>query len=98
MQDIVDSVARVEEIMAQIKHASAEQHAGILACSQAVVQMDHGTQQNAALVEQVAAAAHALQEQSGQLEHAVSRFKIAPAAGAAPVRTLTRGVLRTVQP
>jgi methyl-accepting chemotaxis protein len=76
MQDIVDSVARVEEIMAQIKHASAEQHAGIVACGQAVVQMDHGTQQNAALVEQVAAAAQALQEQSGQLEQAVSRFKI----------------------
>jgi methyl-accepting chemotaxis protein len=77
MQDIVESVASVEQIMAQIKHASAEQHAGILACSQAIVEMDHGTQQNAALVEQVAAAAHALQEQSGQLEDAVSRFKIA---------------------
>ncbi|SDF59876.1 MULTISPECIES: methyl-accepting chemotaxis protein [unclassified Duganella] len=76
MQDIVSSVTHVEEIMAQIKHASAEQHAGILACSQAVVQMDHGTQQNAALVEQVAAAAQALQEQSGQLERAVSRFKV----------------------
>jgi methyl-accepting chemotaxis protein len=76
MQDIVDSVASVENIMAQIKHASAEQHAGILACSQAVMQMDQGTQQNAALVEQVAAAAHALQEQAGQLEQAVSRFKI----------------------
>jgi methyl-accepting chemotaxis protein len=82
MQDIVSSVAHVEEIMAQIKHASAEQHAGIVACSQAVVQMDHGTQQNAALVEQVAAAAQALQEQSAQLESAVSRFKIAPAVDA----------------
>ncbi|MTV37072.1 methyl-accepting chemotaxis protein [Duganella radicis] len=77
MRDIVDSVAHVERIMAQIKHASAEQHAGILACSQAVTEMDQGTQQNAALVEQVAAAASALQEQSGQLEQAVSRFKIA---------------------
>jgi methyl-accepting chemotaxis protein len=96
MQDIVDSVARVEEIMAQIKHASAEQHAGILACSQAVVQMDHGTQQNAALVEQVAAAAHALQEQSGQLEHAVSRFKIAPAASVAPARAVTPDLTRAM--
>ncbi|NYE60665.1 methyl-accepting chemotaxis protein [Duganella sp. 1224] len=92
MQAIVDSVASVEQIMAQIKHASAEQHAGILACSQAVVQMDHGTQQNAALVEQVAAAAHALREQSGQLEQAVARFKIAPAGGPAP-RALPRAVL-----
>nr|WP_315251464.1 methyl-accepting chemotaxis protein [uncultured Duganella sp.] len=80
MRDIVASVAQVEEIMGQIKHASAEQHAGIVACSQAVVQMDHGTQQNAALVEQVAAAAQALSEQSAQLESAVSRFKLAPAA------------------
>jgi methyl-accepting chemotaxis protein len=43
--------------------------------------MDHGTQQNAALVEQVAAAASALQQQSAQLEDAVARFKIAPASG-----------------
>jgi methyl-accepting chemotaxis protein len=80
MQDIADSVARVEDIMAQIKHASAEQHAGILACSQAVMHMDQGTQQNAALVEQVAAAAHALQEQADQLEQAVSRFNISTTA------------------
>jgi methyl-accepting chemotaxis protein len=93
MQDIVDSVASVENIMAQIKHASAEQHAGILACSQAVMQMDQGTQQNAALVEQVAAAAHALQEQAGQLEQAVSRFKIsttARAGGDAPAAVAFR--------
>jgi len=78
MQDIVDSVSHVEEIMAQIKHASVEQHAGIVACSQAVLDMDRGTQQNAALVKQVAAAAQALQEQSAQLESAVAIFKVAP--------------------
>ncbi|MYM67867.1 methyl-accepting chemotaxis protein [Pseudoduganella sp. FT55W] len=101
MQDIVDSVARVEEIMAQIKHASAEQHAGILACSHAVMQMDQGTQQNAALVEQVAAAAQALQEQSGQLEQAVSRFKIGaarqPHKSTAKVITDGRVAFRTVR-
>ena len=86
MRDIIDSVASVEAIMAQIRHACAEQHSGIVACSRAVVEMDQGTQQNAALVEQVAAAAHALQEQSGQLAQAVSRFRIDAAAPAARTR------------
>jgi methyl-accepting chemotaxis protein len=76
MRDIVDTSAKVEGIMAQIRHASAEQHAGIVSCSRAVVGMDEGTQQNAALVEQVAAAAQSLQEQSEQLAQAVSRFHI----------------------
>jgi methyl-accepting chemotaxis protein len=88
MRDIVDSVARVESIMGQIRDASAEQHQGIVAINQAVMQMDQGTQQNAALVEQVAAAAQSLQDQSGQLARAVDRFKIAPGgpaiAGLAP--------------
>ena len=77
MDDIVASVARVEEIMAQIRSSSAEQHSGIVSCSRAVVEMDQGTQQNAALVEQVAAAAQSLQDQSARLEQAVSIFKIA---------------------
>jgi methyl-accepting chemotaxis protein len=87
MRAIIDSVARVEEIMIQIRHASAEQHSGIVACSRAVVEMDQGTQQNAALVEQVAAAAHSLQDQSRELASAVSRFRIDPAGStqAAPV-------------
>ncbi len=80
MRDIIDSVARVEAIMVQIRHASAEQHSGIVACSRAVVEMDQGTQQNAALVEQVAAAAQSMQDQSGQLALAVSRFRIDAAA------------------
>ena len=77
MQDIVTGVARVAELLGQIRHASAEQHQGIAACSDAVVQMDQGTQQNAALVEQVAAAAQSLQEQSVRLAQAVGRFRIA---------------------
>ena len=76
MQAIVDSVALVEDIMGQIRHASAEQHQGIVAISGAVAGMDQGTQQNAALVEQVAAAAQSLREQAGQLAQAVGRFKI----------------------
>jgi len=76
MDDIVASVGRVEEIMAQIRSSSTEQHAGIVSCSRAVVDMDQGTQQNAALVEQVAAAARSLQDQSARLEQAVSIFRI----------------------
>ncbi|WP_228893177.1 methyl-accepting chemotaxis protein [Pseudoduganella aquatica] len=84
MRDIIDSVARVEGIMAQIRHAGAEQHSGIVACSRAVVEMDQGTQQNAALVEEVAAAANSLQGQSSQLAQAVSRFRIDAADPADP--------------
>jgi len=82
MRDIVDSVARVEGIMGRIRDASAEQHQGIVAINQAVMQMDQATQQNAALVEQVAAAAQSLRDQSGDLARAVDRFKIAPGGGA----------------
>ena len=77
MQEIVTGVARVADLLGQIRHASAEQHQGIATCSDAVVQMDQGTQQNAALVEQVAAAAQSLQEQSVRLAQAMGRFRIA---------------------
>ena len=50
MQEIVAGVARVADLLGQIRHASAEQHQGIAACSDAVVQMDQGTQQNACLL------------------------------------------------
>jgi methyl-accepting chemotaxis protein len=76
MADIVASVAKVEDIMRQIGDASAEQHAGIVACSLAVVEMDQGTQQNAVLVEQVSTAAQSLNSKSAQLARAVSRFQI----------------------
>jgi methyl-accepting chemotaxis protein len=92
MQDIVASVEKVEAIMAQIKHASAEQQQGIVACGRAVVDMDQGTQQNAALVEQVAAAAQAMQNQSAQLAQAVGRFRI-EAAGT-PARNASVAVRR----
>jgi methyl-accepting chemotaxis protein len=83
--------------MAQIRHSSAEQHAGIGSCSRAVMEMDQGTQQNAALVEQVAAAAQSLQDQSGQLARAVSRFRIdgmAARRGAVPAASAAEGRVR----
>ncbi len=77
MDDVVKSVRRVTDIMAEISTASNEQSAGIEQVSRAVSQMDQVTQQNVALVEEAAAAANSLQDQSGQLAKAVSIFKLA---------------------
>jgi len=75
MRDIVDSVRRVTDIMGEISAASQEQTCGIDQVNRAVVQMDEVTQQNAALVEQAAAAATALQEQTRNLVQAIAIFK-----------------------
>jgi len=83
MRDVVDSVRRVTDIMAEITAASAEQSAGIAQVSRNVVDMDHSTQENAALVEEAAAAAASMQEQAEQLARAVSIFKLGPHQGAA---------------
>jgi ABC-type transporter Mla subunit MlaD len=78
MDEIVTSVKRVTDIMAEITAASQEQSSGIDQISTAVSQMDEVTQQNAALVEE-AAAAESLEEQAGVLARAVSVFKLADA-------------------
>ena len=62
--------------MAEIMAASEEQSSGIEQVNQAISQMDHVTQQNAALVEEAAAAAGALKDQAGKLEQTVSEFKL----------------------
>ncbi|MCU6498433.1 Cache 3/Cache 2 fusion domain-containing protein [Rugamonas sp. A1-17] len=82
MQEVVVSVRRVTDIMAEISSASEEQRAGIGQVHEAIAQMDQVTQQNAALVEQAAAAAHALQDQASDLEHVVRIFKLADAQAA----------------
>ena len=82
MVDIVASVQQVNDIIARISAASAEQALGIAEVNQAVGQMDDVTQQNAALVEQAAAAAESLQDQAVHLSQAVSVFKVEPAAAA----------------
>ena len=76
MQDIVSSVQRVTDIMGEITAASSEQSAGIDQVNAAVTSMDETTQQNAALVEQAAAAAESLVEQAIQLSDVVSVFKL----------------------
>jgi len=75
MHDIVDSIRRVADIMAEISAASGEQSAGIEQINGAVVQMDQVTQQNAALVEETSAAADAMRMQAAKLAEAVAVFK-----------------------
>ena len=83
MSAIVASVQQVNDIIQRVKQASAEQASGITEVNQAVTQMDDVTQQNAALVEQAAAAAASLQDQAVKLSAAVAVFTLdsqAPAA------------------
>ena len=76
MEEIVSSIKRVASIMADISEASVEQSAGIDQVGLAVGQMDQTTQQNAALVEEAAAAAESLEEQAHALSEVVSVFKV----------------------
>lgn len=88
MVEIVNSIKRVTNIMNEISAASGEQSSGIEQINQAVTQMDESTQQNAALVEEAAAAAKAMQDQSKALIQAVSAFKLSD--GHAPVTAVRR--------
>ncbi|MBD9478102.1 methyl-accepting chemotaxis protein [Pseudoxanthomonas sp. PXM02] len=74
MEDIVASVERVSTLIGQISLASQEQSLALQQVNQTVTHIDHNTQQNAALVEEAAAAAHSLQDQAEQLLGAVARF------------------------
>ncbi len=87
MNEIVGSIARVTDIMNEITSASREQEAGIVQITEAISQMGSVTQQNAALVEEAAAAAQALLEQATELSTVVGVFKLGEAsAAAAPVQ------------
>ncbi|NOT67670.1 MAG: chemotaxis protein [Methylophilaceae bacterium] len=76
MQEVVTSVKRVADIISEIAAASVEQSTGINQVNTAVTSMDEATQQNAALVEQAAAAAESLVEQANALSDVVSVFKL----------------------
>jgi len=93
MDEIVSSIQSVADIMAEITAASAEQSDGIQQVNQAITKMDEATQQNAALVEEAAAAAGSMRDQANNLNQAVGIFKLQenltgtshkPAAPAAP--------------
>jgi methyl-accepting chemotaxis protein len=101
MEEVVASVKRVTDIMGEIASASAEQSAGIEQVNMSIIEMDSMTQQNAALVEEAAAAAQSLQDQAGELGRVVSIFKLvegeeqaAPAIAQAP-KTANLPALRT---
>ncbi|MBE3033352.1 MAG: methyl-accepting chemotaxis protein, partial [Actinobacteria bacterium] len=77
MQDIVTRVERIAGFMGEISHASREQSQGIEEVNHAVTSMDEVTQQNAALVEEAAAAAESLRQQAQELRGAVDVFRLA---------------------
>ncbi len=83
MNEIVGSVQRVTDIMGEITAAASEQADGIAQVNAAVAQLDQMTQQNAALVEQSAAAASSMKDQAHRLAGVVATFKLATPSGAA---------------
>ncbi len=86
LRDIVTSVKKVSDIIGEITTASAEQATGIDQINTAVVQMDRGTQENAALVEEASSAASAMTEQADNLVDLISFFRMAQADTGAAAR------------
>lgn len=84
MNNISAAIGRVNGIMREVVAASIEQRSGVEQINAAIITMDDVTQQNAALVEQATAAAHALAGQAEGLRATVARFNVAPALLAAP--------------
>jgi methyl-accepting chemotaxis protein len=82
MNDIVAQVKRVADMIGEISSSAQEQTSGIAQINQAIVQLDNVTQQNAALVEEAAAAADSLNQQAGRMVEVVSIFKLTGSAGA----------------
>jgi methyl-accepting chemotaxis protein len=78
MSEVVNSIKRVTDLMGEISAASTEQSQGVAQVGEAVTQMDHVTQQNAALVEEMAAAASSLRSQAKDLVNTVAVFKLSP--------------------
>ncbi|MGF6531142.1 MULTISPECIES: methyl-accepting chemotaxis protein [Paraburkholderia] len=95
MTEIVGAIARVSAIMGEIAAAATEQSTGIDQVNLAVAQMDEVTQQNAALVEQAAAAASSLEDQARRLTSAVAVFRTGSGSGAASVRSPATGRAHT---
>ena len=92
MNDIVQSVTRVAEVIREITDAAAVQSTGIYAVNTAISNLDQMTQQNAALVEESAAAAQSLREQADNMKRAASVFKVGKGGDGldAPSRTAVR--------
>jgi len=84
MNEVVAAIKRVTDIMAEISAASTEQSQGVSQVGEAITNMDQTTQQNAALVEEMAAAASSLKSQAQDLVESVAVFKLAAAAAPTP--------------
>ena len=76
MEEIIASVQRVSDIIGEISSAATVQSTGIAQVNQSVTDLDQMTQQNAALVEQSAAAAASLKDQATKLTHSMAIFKV----------------------
>ncbi len=98
MEEIVHSVKRVTDIMAEISAASQEQRSGIEQVNNAVMQMDKVTQQNAALVEEAAAAAKSMEDQTGSMAEMVAQFRLADGFAAAQDRPAPGAMRATGNP
>ena len=90
MEEVVTAVKRVTDLMSEITAASLEQSSGIEQVNQAIVQMDQVTQQNAALVEEAAAAAESMEEQARALATAVAVFKVSGASAVMAKAVISR--------
>ena len=96
MGDIVSQVQRVTDLIAEISAASVEQTQGIDQVGEAVNQLDQVTQQNAALVEESAAAADSLSQQAAKLAEIVSVFKLEQGSGLAPAPSQAAPLMKQV--
>ena len=95
MVEVVSSIKRVTDIMGEISAASSEQSAGVAQVGEAVTQMDQVTQQNAALVEEMAAAASSLKSQAQELVGTVAVFKLSDGD---PGASTTKAQVRATTP
>lgn len=103
MTGIVESVDRVTAIMSEILATSAQQSAGIEQINQTVLEMENATQQNAALVEEAAAASSSLREQAASLNITMAQFTLAasssvPTARQRPAQSFSAGATRAALP
>jgi methyl-accepting chemotaxis protein len=98
MSDVVDSIRKVSDIVAEIASASGEQSTGIEQVNKAIADMDSSTQHNAALVEESAAAATALRDQADRLAEVVALFHLDDKTMTAPKAALSPAPARAVVP
>jgi methyl-accepting chemotaxis protein len=98
LSEIMESVKKVTDIVAEIAAASEEQSAGIEQVNNAITQMDNVTQQNAAVVEQASAASKAMEEQSSTLVAQIGYFKLGKGSTAHEIRQGDTATLRAQRP